>query len=276
MSVGIEMIDKLQYSGENSFLLIAGPCAIEGRDMAFHIADKIAEITDSLRIPWIFKGSYRKANRSKLDSFHGIGDNKALGILQDVGEEFKVPVITDIHADDEAALAAQFVDVLQIPAFLCRQTSLLQAAAETGKWVNIKKGQFMSPESMAFAVQKIKSLGNDKVMLTERGTFFGYGDLVVDFRGFSAMNDMAPVTVMDCTHSLQKPNQSIGVTGGRPELIRVMARTGLAAGAKSLFIETHHDPKTALSDGKNMLPLDELEPILKESLSLYQVVNPSP
>lgn len=276
MSAGLKSIDNLKYSDENSFLLIAGPCAIEGRDMAFRIAEKIAETTDRLRIPWIFKGSYRKANRSKLDSFHGIGDEKALNILRDVGAEFEVPVVTDIHADEEAAMAANFVDVLQIPAFLCRQTSLLQAAAETGKWVNIKKGQFMSPESMKFAVDKVKSSGNNRIMLTERGTFFGYGDLVVDFRSFSTMNTMTPLTVMDCTHSLQQPNQSSGVTGGQPELIRVMARTGLAAGAKSLFIETHHDPKTALSDGKNMLLLDKLEPILKESLSVYQIVNPSP
>lgn len=276
MNASLKAIEKLKYAEENSFLLIAGPCAIEGRDMAFRIAEQIAEITDKLKIPWIFKGSYRKANRSKLDSFHGIGDDMALGILRDVGLAFEVPVTTDIHADDEASMAADYVDVLQIPAFLCRQTSLLQAAAKTGKWVNIKKGQFMSPESMFFAVEKVKASGNDHVMLTERGSFFGYGDLVVDFRSFSAMNTKVPCTVMDCTHSLQQPNQSSGVTGGRPELIRVMARTGLAAGAKALFIETHHQPEKALSDGKNMLPLDKLEPILRESLSLYQIVNPSP
>ena len=276
MNASLKAIEKLKYAEENSFLLIAGPCAIEGRDMAFRIAEQIAEITDKLKIPWIFKGSYRKANRSKLDSFHGIGNEIALGILRDVGLAFEVPVTTDIHADDEASMAADYVDVLQIPAFLCRQTSLLQAAAKTGKWVNIKKGQFMSPESMFFAVEKVKASGNDHVMLTERGSFFGYGDLVVDFRSFSAMNTKVPCTVMDCTHSLQQPNQSSGVTGGRPELIRVMARTGLAAGAKALFIETHHQPEKALSDGKNMLPLDKLEPILKESLSLYQIVNPSP
>ena len=235
--------------------IIAGPCAIEGEDMAFRIAESLVETCASHGLPLIFKGSYRKANRSRIDSFTGIGDEKALGILSAVGSRFDIPVTTDIHTAEEASMAAEFVDVLQIPAFLCRQTDLLIAAAETGKVVNIKKGQFLSAESMEHAVTKVQQAGNAKAWVTERGTTFGYQDLVVDFRGLAAMRTFAP-TIMDLTHSLQQPNQSSGVTGGRPELIAHMARTAIAAGADGVFIETHPDPARAKSDGANMLALD--------------------
>jgi 2-dehydro-3-deoxyphosphooctonate aldolase (KDO 8-P synthase) len=259
----------------DTFFIIAGPCAIEGRDMAFRIAEEVAEICERLSIPFVFKGSYRKANRSKLDSFTGIGDEKALTILKEVGEQFSVPVTTDIHESDEVETVKQFADVLQIPAFLCRQTALLQAAAESGKVVNIKKGQFMSPESMKFAKEKVESAGNTKVWLTERGTTFGYQDLVVDYRSIPIMRSFGAEVVMDCTHSLQQPNQSAGVTGGRPQLIETMACAAAAVGARALFIETHYQPELAKSDAANMLPLDRLERIVKKSKEIYQLVRDS-
>jgi 2-dehydro-3-deoxyphosphooctonate aldolase (KDO 8-P synthase) len=265
-------IPQLQNTHTDNFFLIAGPCAIEGEEMAFDIATEVHRICNGLGIPYIFKGSYRKANRSKKDSFTGIGDEKALMILQAVGRHFNIPVTTDIHTDAEAALAAQYVDILQIPAFLCRQTSLLEAAAHTGKVVNIKKGQFVSPEAMRFAMEKVQSEGNDKVLLTERGTTFGYQDLVVDFRGIPAMQSFGATVVLDCTHSLQQPNQSSGVTGGRPALIETIARAGIAVGVNGLFIETHPRPAEAKSDGANMLPLDKLEPLLEKLVRIRTAI----
>lgn len=240
--------------------------------MALRIAERIVALTDQLGVPYIFKGSYRKANRSRIDSFTGIGDEKALRILRKVSETFDVPVTTDIHADEEAAMAAEYVDVLQIPAFLCRQTSLLVAAAKTGRHVNVKKGQFMSAEAMQFAVQKVRDSGNEHVWLTERGTTFGYQDLVVDFRGIPVMRSFECPVVLDCTHSLQQPNQSVGVTGGRPALIETIARAGVAVGVDGLFIETHPSPADAKSDGANMLPLDQLEGLLQRLLALRQAI----
>ena len=264
-----------QILKSDTFFVIAGPCAIEGRDMAHKIAEEVAEICGRLSIPFIFKGSYRKANRSKLDSFTGIGDEKALSILKEVGDQFEVPVTTDIHESDEVDTVKDFVDVLQIPAFLCRQTALLQAAAESGRVVNIKKGQFMSPESMRFAKEKVESAGNSKVWLTERGTTFGYQDLVVDFRSIPIMRQFAQGVIMDCTHSLQQPNQSIGVTGGRPQLIETMACAAASVGANGLFIETHYQPELAKSDAANMLPLHRLEVILKKAKAIHEVVHDS-
>lgn len=264
------MLDRLPVS--DNFFLIAGPCAIEGEEMAFRIAERIVRITASLAIPLVFKGSYRKANRSRIDSFSGIGDEKALRILQKVGEHFGVPTTTDIHADEEAAMAAAYVDVLQIPAFLCRQTSLLIAAAETGKVVNIKKGQFLSPSAMQHARQKVVDSGNDRVWLTERGVTFGYTDLVVDYRGIPTMQAMGSPVILDCTHSLQQPNQSSGVTGGRPALIETIARAGVAVGVDGLFIETHDNPATAKSDAANMLPLNQLEPLLTRLVAIRKAI----
>jgi len=255
----------------DNFFLLAGPCVIEGEKMALDIAEQIAEVTSRLGIPYIFKGSYRKANRSRIDSFTGIGDIEALSILAKVRETFGCPVVTDIHAPEEARMAADFVDVLQIPAFLCRQTDLLIAAARTGKTVNIKKGQFLSPEAMQYAVQKVRDAGNDNVAVTERGVSFGYQDLIVDYRGIPVMSRFAPV-ILDCTHSLQQPNQSAGVTGGRPELIETIARAGIATGADGLFIETHPDPAHAKSDGANMLRLDLLPGLLERLTRLRQTV----
>lgn len=266
-------LSRLQNTDSNNFFLIAGPCAIEGEQMAFDIAGQVNEICQKLRIPYIFKGSYRKANRSKRDSFTGIGDEKALLILQKIGETFQIPTTTDIHTESEAALAAQYVDVLQIPAFLCRQTSLLVAAAQTGKVVNIKKGQFVSPEAMQFAAEKVREEGNPKVMLTERGTTFGYQDLIVDFRGIPVMRSFGAPVVLDCTHSLQQPNQSSGVTGGRPALIETIARAGIATGADGLFIETHPRPSEAKSDGANMLPLSDLERILERLVRIREAIQ---
>ena len=243
--------------------IIAGPCAIEGEDMAFRIAESLLETCSALELPLIFKGSYRKANRSRIDSFTGIGDEKALGILAAVRDKFGLAVTTDIHTADEARIAADHVDVLQIPAFLCRQTDLVVAAANTGKVVNIKKGQFLSAEAMIHAVTKVHDSGSRKAWVTERGTTFGYQDLVVDFRGLPAMRSFAP-TIMDLTHSLQRPNQSSGVTGGRPELIAHMARTAVAAGADGVFIETHPDPSVAKSDGANMLQLDRFADLARQ------------
>ena len=241
---------------------MAGPCAIEGEAMAMEIAEKILAITNKLEIPFIFKGSYRKANRSRLDSFTGIGDSQALEILKKVGERFNIPTVTDIHSPEEAAIAAQYVDVLQIPAFLCRQTELLVAAANTGKVVNIKKGQFLSPESMEHAVNKVKESGNNTVMLTDRGTMFGYQDIVVDYRGIPLMKKFGVPVILDITHSLQTPNQSSGVTGGKPEMIETIAKAGIAVGVDGIFLETHPKPSEAKSDGANMLALDKLEELL--------------
>ncbi len=265
-------IPRLGHTDSDNFFLIAGPCAIEGEEMALQIAEQVLTLCDRLKIPYIFKGSYRKANRSRLDSFSGIGDEKALKILRKVGETFAIPVLTDIHTDEEAALAAAYVDVLQIPAFLCRQTSLLIAAADTGKTVNVKKGQFLSADAMRYAQEKIEESGNDKVMLTERGTTFGYQDLVVDFRGISVMQQFGTV-VLDCTHSLQQPNQAAGVTGGQPALIGTIARAGIAVGVDGLFMETHPRPAEAKSDAANMLPLDKLENLLITLTTIRQALR---
>lgn len=246
----------------DNFFLLAGPCVIEGEDMALRIAETIVNITTKLNIPYVFKGSYRKANRSRVDSFTGIGDEKALKVLRKVNETFGIPTVTDIHETHEAAMAAEYVDVLQIPAFLCRQTELLIAAAETGKIVNIKKGQFLAPGAMQFAAQKVVDSGNNNVILTDRGSSFGYSDLVVDFRGIPEMKEFGFPVVLDATHCLQKPNQASGVTGGQPKLIETMCKAGIATGVDGLFIETHFDPANAKSDGANMLPLNQLEGLL--------------
>ena len=256
-----------------NFFLIAGPCAIEEEDLALRIAERVKILTDRLSIPYIFKGSYRKANRSRIDSFSGIGDEKALKILRKVGETFGLPTTTDIHADEEAAMAAEYVDVLQIPAFLCRQTSLLMAAAQTGKVVNIKKGQFLSPSAMQHARQKVLDSGNDQVWLTERGTTFGYTDLVVDFRGLPTMRAMGSPVILDCTHSLQQPNQRSGVTGGRPAMIETIAKAGVAVGVDGLFLETHPSPSEAKSDAANMLPLDQLEGLLTKLVRIREALQ---
>lgn len=253
------------------FFLLAGPCVVESEALVMEVAEKVFDITNKFQIPFVFKSSYRKANRSRSDSFTGIGDENALEILAKVKERFDVPVVTDIHTSGEAALAAQYVDVLQIPAFLCRQTDLLQAAGETGKFVNIKKGQFLSPESMEHAVRKVNETGNNNVWLTERGTTFGYQDLVVDFRGIPVMRQFAPA-IMDCTHSLQQPNQSSGVTGGRPDMIETIAKAAIAVGADGLFIETHPNPAVAKSDGANMLRLDLLEGMLGRLVKIREAI----
>lgn len=266
-------IPRLKNLDKNNFFLMAGSCAIENRDLAFEIAEKIKTITDNLGIPFIFKGSYRKANRTKLNSFTGIGDIAALEILKEVGEYYDLPTVTDIHESDEAAMAAAYVDVLQIPAFLCRQTDLLAAAAKTGKVVNIKKGQFMSGNSMGFAVEKILHENpNATVFLTDRGNSFGYGDLVVDYRNIPEMQAHGVPVVMDCTHSLQQPNQGSGVTGGKPQLIETIAKAAIAVGANGLFIETHPNPSIAKSDGANMLPLDQLEGLLEKLVRVRQAI----
>ncbi|MFB6340913.1 3-deoxy-8-phosphooctulonate synthase [Saccharicrinis sp. FJH62] len=265
-------IPKLKHKDSGNFFILAGPCAIEGEDMALRIAEKIKKVTDKLEIPFVFKGSYRKANRSRLDSFSGIGDEKALKVLRKVSETFDVPTVTDIHSANEAAMAAEFVDVIQIPAFLCRQTNILVAAAETGKTINIKKGQFLSGSSMKFAVQKVIDSGNDKVMLTDRGTMFGYSDLIVDYRTIPEMQKTGCPVVLDITHSLQQPNQSSGVTGGNPQLIETIAKAGIAVGADGLFLETHHDPTNAKSDGANMLNLALLEPLLEKLVRIRKAL----
>ena len=265
--------EYLKSSPCSNFFLLAGPCVIEGRQMALDIAREIAPVCAELGIPYVFKGSYRKANRSRIDSFRGIGDIEALEILAQVREETGVPVVTDIHSAQEAETAARYVDILQIPAFLCRQTDLLEAAAATGRMVNIKKGQFLAPEAMQFAVDKVLRCGNPQVAVTERGTTFGYTDLVVDFRGIPAMQALDVPGILDGTHSLQQPNQASGVTGGRPALIETIARCGIAAGADGLFIETHPTPENALSDGKNMLPLDRLPGLLRRLTSIRTTIN---
>ncbi|PIB23588.1 3-deoxy-8-phosphooctulonate synthase [Maribacter sp. 4G9] len=265
-------ITQIKHTDSNNFFLLSGPCAIEGEDMALRIAEHIVSLSEQLKIPYVFKGSFKKANRSRLDSFTGIGDEKALKILRKVSETFKIPTITDIHTEQDAAMAAEYVDVLQIPAFLARQTDLVVAAAETGKTVNIKKGQFMSPESMKHAVNKVTETGNEQAIITDRGTMFGYQDMIVDFRGVPTMRQYAPV-VLDVTHSLQQPNQSSGVTGGRPALIGTMARAGIAAGVDGLFIETHFDTANAKSDGANMLDLKLMKKLLTDLVALRKVVN---
>jgi 2-dehydro-3-deoxyphosphooctonate aldolase (KDO 8-P synthase) len=269
----LPQIEKLKYTNSGNFFLLAGPCAIEGEDMAVEIAEKIVAITDRLKIPYIFKGSYRKANRSRIDSFTGIGDEKALKILQKVGRTFDIPTVTDIHTACEAAMAAEFVDVLQIPAFLCRQTDILVAAAKTGKVVNIKKGQFLSAEAMKFAVDKVFESGNQNVILTERGTTFGYQDLIIDYRGIPEMQKFNVPVVLDITHSLQQPNQTSGVTGGKPQLIETVARAGIAVGVDGIFIETHPNPEVAKSDGANMLRLDLLEGLLEKLVRIREAIN---
>ena len=268
----LDLIPRLKHTDSNNFFLLAGPCAIESEDMALRIAERVVEITNTLKIPYVFKGSFKKANRSRIDSFTGIGDEKALKILKKVSDTFDVPTVTDIHENSDAELAAEYVDILQIPAFLVRQTDLVVAAAKTGKVVNLKKGQFMSPESMQHAVKKVTDSGNNQVMVTDRGTMFGYQDMVVDFRGIPTMKQYAP-TVLDVTHSLQQPNQTSGVTGGRPDMINTIARAGIAAGVDGLFIETHFNPANAKSDGANMLDLQYLESLLTNLTKLRQVVN---
>nr|MBD5376469.1 3-deoxy-8-phosphooctulonate synthase [Bacteroides sp.] len=262
-----------EYASQPQFFLLAGPCVIEGEQMAVDIAGEILEVTRPLGIPTVFKGSYRKANRSRLDSFTGIGDEKALSVLAKVRKLYGVPVVTDIHNASEADMAAEFVDVLQIPAFLCRQTDLLVAAARTGRAVNIKKGQFLSPEAMQFALGKVREAGNDNVALTERGVSFGYQDLIVDYRGIPTMQAFGAPVILDVTHSLQQPNQAAGVTGGRPDLIETIARAGVAAGVDGLFLETHPEPAKAKSDGANMLPLSELPRLMERLAELRNVVN---
>ena len=252
---------------------MAGPCVVESEEMVLGIAERVMKICERLEIPYIFKASYRKANRTRLDSFTGIGDDNALKILGKVKSTFNLPIVTDIHDAAEAAMAAEYADVLQIPAFLCRQTDILVAAAKTGRVVNVKKGQFLSPEAMQFAVNKIRESGNEQVVLTDRGTTFGYHDLIVDYRGIPTMRAMGVPVVLDCTHSLQQPNQSSGVTGGNPEMIETIARAGIAVGADGLFIETHPDPARAKSDGANMLHLDRLEALLEKLIRIRHVVN---
>ncbi len=258
----LESIKNIKYLDKNNFFLIAGPCVVENEKIPFEIAKKIKQITDKLRIPYIFKASYKKANRSRIDSFTGIGNIKALNIIKNIGLKFTIPTLTDIHSEGEASIAAKYVDVLQIPAFLCRQTDILASAAKTGKPINIKKGQFLSAESMKFAVEKIKHYGNNNIMLTERGSMYGYRDLVVDYRNIPEMKKNNVPVVLDCTHSLQQPNQPTGVSGGKPELIETIAKAGIAVGVDGIFIETHPDPSIAKSDGANMLRLDLLEDLL--------------
>ncbi len=266
-------IPLLSSTDKNSFLLIAGPCVIENRDVVFEIAGTLKEITTKLGIPLVFKASYRKANRTRSDSFTGIGDIQALEILADIRTHFGIPVITDVHESAEVEMAAKYVDVLQIPAFLCRQTDLIHAAARSGKWVNIKKGQFLSPESMRFGIDKILETGNRNILITERGSSFGYGDLVVDFRSIPVMKQWNFPVILDITHSLQQPNQPGGVTGGQPAMIETIARAGIAAGVNGIFMETHPDPAVALSDGANMLKLSKAEGLLSNLLEIYQLIH---
>ncbi|MCB2219302.1 MAG: 3-deoxy-8-phosphooctulonate synthase [Bacteroidetes bacterium] len=266
-------LERLTHSSSGHFFLIAGPCVVENKTMPMEIAKTIKDLCESLNIPYIFKASYKKANRSRIDSFTGIGDIKGLEIIRKVGNELGIPVLTDVHTALEAERAAEYVDILQIPAFLCRQTDILVAAAKTGKYVNIKKGQFLSPDAMRFAVDKVRASGNDKIILTERGTTFGYQDLIVDFRGLPVMQQMEVPVVLDCTHSLQQPNQAHGITGGQPLLIETIARAGIAVGADGLFIETHPEPEKALSDGANMLPLDQLGKLLEKLVKIHDAIQ---
>lgn len=269
----MDLYKELFSKKSSPFFLIAGPCAIEGRDMIFEIGETVQEICHRLNIPYIFKASYKKANRSRLDSFTGIGDELAMGYLTELKNTLKLPITTDVHSVSEAQWAGELVDILQIPAFLCRQTELLVAAAKTGKVVNIKKGQFLSAEAMQFAVEKVRQSGNEQILLTERGSTFGYQDLVVDFRGIPVMQSFKAPVVLDCTHSLQQPNQATGVTGGRPAMIETIAKAGIAVGVNGLFIETHPNPSVAKSDGANMLPLDQLEPLLTKLVRLSEVID---
>lgn len=262
----------LKNNLSDNFFLLAGPCVIEGEEMAMYIAERVVEITEKLQIPYVFKGSYRKANRSRLDSFTGIGDEKALKILRKIHDTFGISTVTDVHTAEETVMAAEYVDVLQIPAFLCRQTDLLVAAARTGKIVNIKKGQFLSSHAMKFVADKVSETGNNNVMLTERGTTFGYQDLVVDYRGIPEMQSFGYPVILDVTHSLQQPNQASGVTGGMPQLIEIIAKAGIAVGADGLFIETHENPEKAKSDGANMLRLDLLEGLLTKLVRIREVI----
>jgi 2-dehydro-3-deoxyphosphooctonate aldolase (KDO 8-P synthase) len=270
--MNLEHIPQIKYTQSGNFFLLAGPCAIEGEEMAMKIAEKLVSITNDFQIPFVFKGSFKKANRSRIDSFSGIGDEKALKILQKVSQTFKVPTVTDIHTNEDAERAAQYVDILQIPAFLVRQTDLVVAAANTGKTVNLKKGQFMSPESMKHAVQKVLDCKNQNVMVTDRGSMFGYQDMIVDFRGIPTMQQYA-TTVLDVTHSLQQPNQMVGVTGGRPDMIETIAKAGIAVGVDGIFIETHFDPANAKSDGANMLHLDYFEDLMKKLVAIRKTIN---
>lgn len=262
----------MTFENQRNFFLIAGPCVVEGEEITMRIAREVKDVCQKLDIPFLFKASYKKANRSSLRSFTGIGNEEALEVLRKVKTTYDLPIVTDIHTEEEAEWAAQVADVLQIPAFLCRQTDLLVAAAKTGKYVNIKKGQFLSPEAMQFAVEKVRDAGNNHVMVTERGTSFGYQDLVVDYRGVKALQANHCPAILDCTHSLQQPNQAKGVTGGRPDLIETIAKAGVAVGFDGLFMETHPDPAHALSDGANMLPLSELEPLLVKLLKIRSAI----
>ncbi len=266
-------IPGLKYNDSGNFLLIAGPCVVEGEDIVFGIAEHLIRLTEKYEIPFIFKASYRKANRSRIDSFSGIGDHKALKILSEVRHKFSVPVITDIHNPEEAAMAAEYVDVLQIPAFLCRQTDLLVAAAKTGKWINIKKGQFLSGASMKHPVDKVKDSGNNKIMLTDRGNMFGYQDLIVDFRNIPVMQNLGVPVIMDITHSLQQPNQETGVSGGKPEMIETIGKAAISVGADGIFIETHPDPANAKSDGANMLIMNKMENLLIKLVAIRKTIN---
>ena len=269
----LDKIKNIKHLENNNFFLIAGPCAIEGEKMAREVAKKILEITNRLKIPFIFKGSYKKANRSRLDSFTGIGDIEALEIIRDIGKLFNIPTITDIHTPQEASIASEYVDILQIPAFLCRQTDLLVAAANTGKAINIKKGQFLSPASIKHALNKIKDSGNNNVMLTDRGNMFGYQDIVVDYRGIPTMQSFGVPVLLDVTHSLQKPNQQNGITGGNPQMIEIIAKAGVAAGVDGIFLETHPEPNKAQSDGDNMLELNKLEDLLTKLVRIREAIN---
>lgn len=271
-TMDLKAIPLIRHTDSGNFFVMAGPCVVEGEEMAMRIAERLTTVCDNLRLPLIFKGSYRKANRSRIDSFSGIGDEKALKILAKVRAEFGVPIVTDFHSAAEADMAAEYVDVLQVPAFLCRQTDILAAAARTGKVVNVKKGQFLAPEAMGHVVKKIVDSGNNNVIVTDRGTMFGYYDLIVDYRGLPAMRQFAPV-VLDVTHSLQQPNQASGVTGGKPALIETVARAGVAVGVDGLFLETHFDPPSAKSDGANMLRLDLFEPLMKRLTALRSAIN---
>ncbi|MFN3942443.1 MAG: 3-deoxy-8-phosphooctulonate synthase [Flavobacterium sp.] len=270
--MNLQNIPQIKNLDSNQFFLLSGPCAIEGEEMAMKIAERLVRITSDLKIPYVFKGSFKKANRSRVDSFTGIGNEKALKILRKVSETFHVPTVTDIHENEDATMAAEYVDVLQIPAFLVRQTDLVVAAANTGKTVNLKKGQFMSPESMKHAVQKVLDCNNQNVMVTDRGTMFGYQDMIVDFRGIPTMKQFA-TTVLDVTHSLQQPNQMSGVTGGRPDMIETIAKAGIATGVDGIFIETHFDPANAKSDGANMLHLNYFEDLMKKLVAIRNTVN---
>jgi len=270
--MNLQNIPQIKNTDSGNFFLLAGPCAIEGEEMALRIAETVVKVTDRLQIPYVFKGSFKKANRSRIDSFSGIGDEKALKILRKVSETFGVPTVTDIHTEQDADMAAQYIDVLQIPAFLVRQTDLVVAAAQTGRTVNLKKGQFMSPESMKHAVQKVLDSNNENVMVTDRGTMFGYQDMIVDFRGIPTMREFA-TTVLDVTHSLQQPNQLAGVTGGRPDMIETIAKAGIVTGADGIFIETHFDPANAKSDGANMLHLNYFEGLMEKLTAIRKTIN---